>query len=142
MPVSEARVHAHGDRPPVTRLGQVTYLTGRADVGQHALVEHRGQPVVPEDVAGQHHHVPRLAAASTDSYRTAIAITVAVMLAALTSTLLLAWRFTRSLTGPLDKALAARDPLLAQIKTNVYLRSLHSDQRWNELLKKIGLPTD
>ena len=57
--------------------------------------------------------VSRLAAASTDSYRTAIAITVAVMLAALTSTLLLAWRFTRSLTGPLDKALAVAERIVA-----------------------------
>ncbi|HEX5760494.1 MAG TPA: protein kinase [Thermoanaerobaculia bacterium] len=42
----------------------------------------------------------------------------------------------------LDKALAARDPSLALIKTYLFLRSLHTDPRWNALLKKIGLPTD
>ncbi|MDR6676769.1 methyl-accepting chemotaxis protein [Pseudomonas psychrotolerans] len=57
--------------------------------------------------------VQRLAADSTDSYRTAITITVAAMLAALAGTLLLAWRFTRSLTGPLDKALAVAERIAA-----------------------------
>jgi hypothetical protein len=42
----------------------------------------------------------------------------------------------------LDKALAAHDPLLAQIKTDVYMGSLHADPRWNALLAKIGLPPD
>ncbi|KTT04476.1 methyl-accepting chemotaxis protein [Pseudomonas rhizoryzae] len=57
--------------------------------------------------------VQRLAAASMDSYRTAIAITVVVMLAALAGTLLLAWRFTRSLTGPLAKALMVAERIAA-----------------------------
>ncbi|KUM42634.1 chemotaxis protein [Pseudomonas sp. EpS/L25] len=57
--------------------------------------------------------VSELTAASTDSYRTVIAITVAVMLAALAGTLLLAWRFTRSLTGPLAKALAVAERIAA-----------------------------
>jgi Tfp pilus assembly protein PilF len=42
----------------------------------------------------------------------------------------------------LDKALAARDPYLAQLKTDIYVTSLHSDPRWDALLRKIGLPTD
>jgi hypothetical protein len=42
----------------------------------------------------------------------------------------------------LHKALAARDPALAEVKTEVYLRSLRSDPRWNALLEKIGLPPD
>jgi len=53
--------------------------------------------------------VVHLTEASASSYRTAIWITVAVMLAALAGTLLLAWRFTRSLTGPLAKALAVAE---------------------------------
>ncbi|WP_295514486.1 methyl-accepting chemotaxis protein [uncultured Pseudomonas sp.] len=57
--------------------------------------------------------VTRLSAASMDSYRTAITITVAVMLAALAGTLLLAWRFTRSLTGPLERALAVAERIAA-----------------------------
>jgi eukaryotic-like serine/threonine-protein kinase len=43
----------------------------------------------------------------------------------------------------LDKALAARDPGLPELMaTGNYMKPLHSDPRWNELLKKIGLPTD
>jgi tetratricopeptide (TPR) repeat protein len=38
----------------------------------------------------------------------------------------------------LDKALAARDPYLAQIKTVVLLKSLHADPRWGAFLKKMG----
>lgn len=57
--------------------------------------------------------VTRLAAASMASYHNAIAITVAVMVAALAGTLLLAWRFTRSLTGPLEKALAVAERIAA-----------------------------
>jgi serine/threonine-protein kinase len=41
----------------------------------------------------------------------------------------------------LDKALTARDPSLSWIKLDAYLQPLHSDPRWNSLLKKIGLPT-
>jgi serine/threonine protein kinase/Tfp pilus assembly protein PilF len=41
----------------------------------------------------------------------------------------------------LDKALAARDPSLSWIKFDAYLLTLHTDPRWNALLKKIGLPT-
>nr|WP_145008291.1 methyl-accepting chemotaxis protein [Pseudomonas psychrotolerans] len=69
--------------------------------------------------------VVRLAAASTDSYRTAIAITVAAMLAALAGTLLLAWRFTRSLTGPLAKALAVAE----RIASNDLSRPVEQDGR-------------
>ena len=42
----------------------------------------------------------------------------------------------------LEKALAARDPYMASLKSDLYLTSLHADPRWNALLKKIGLPTD
>lgn len=42
----------------------------------------------------------------------------------------------------LDKALAARDPLLARVKGELGLRSLRTDPRWNVLLRKVGLPTD
>jgi TolB-like protein/Tfp pilus assembly protein PilF len=42
----------------------------------------------------------------------------------------------------LEKAYAVRDPQLAGLKVNVRLRSLHTDPRWNALLKRIGLPTD
>jgi methyl-accepting chemotaxis protein len=69
--------------------------------------------------------VTRLAAASMATYRTTIAITVAVMLAALAGTLLLAWRFTRSLTGPLEKALAVAE----RIATNDLSRSVEQDGR-------------
>ena len=41
----------------------------------------------------------------------------------------------------LNKAVARRDPILAQIRLDVYVNSLHKDPRWNELLRKIGLPT-
>ena len=57
--------------------------------------------------------VTRLAAASMASYHNTIAITLAVMMAALAGTLLLAWRFTRSLTGPLEKALAVAERIAA-----------------------------
>ena len=54
-----------------------------------------------------------------------------------------AWRGEADLAFAwLDRALAARDPLLSQLKTDIYLRSLHADPRWNALLKKIGLPTE
>ena len=69
--------------------------------------------------------VTRLAAASIATYRTTIAITVAVMLAALAGTLLLAWRFTRSLTGPLEKALAVAE----RIAANDLSRSVEQDGR-------------
>jgi len=42
----------------------------------------------------------------------------------------------------LDKALAARDPVLSGIKLDAYLQTLHADPRWKAVLKKIGLPTD
>ena len=42
----------------------------------------------------------------------------------------------------LDKALDAHDPNLSSLKYSADLKSLHSDPRWNALLKKIGLPTD
>ena len=69
--------------------------------------------------------VTRLAEASMATYRTTIAITVAVMLAALAGTLLLAWRFTRSLTGPLEKALAVAE----RIAANDLSRSVEQDGR-------------
>jgi len=54
-----------------------------------------------------------------------------------------AWRGeTDAAFAWLDKALAARDPSLAQINADIYLKSLRADPRWNALLKKIGLPTD
>src|SRR5262249_33492631 len=54
-----------------------------------------------------------------------------------------AWRGeTDAAFAWLDKALAAHDPLLAQIKTDVYMGSLHADPRWNALLARIGLPPD
>ncbi len=53
-----------------------------------------------------------------------------------------AWRGdTDAAFAWLDRALAARDPTLASIKADYLLRPLHTDPRWNELLKKIGLPT-
>ena len=42
----------------------------------------------------------------------------------------------------LDKAYAARDPVLCNLKTDPYMSSLYTDPRWNMLLKKVGLPTD
>ena len=42
----------------------------------------------------------------------------------------------------LERAVAARDPLVASIKAEPLLRPLHDDPRWNALLKRIGLPTD
>jgi TolB-like protein/Tfp pilus assembly protein PilF len=42
----------------------------------------------------------------------------------------------------LDRAVARRDPLLSQIKFDPLMIPLHSDPRWNALMKKIGLPTD
>ena len=54
-----------------------------------------------------------------------------------------AWRGEKEQAfGWLQKSLAAHDPALAQIKTDVLMESLHEDPRWNALLKKIGLPTD
>jgi len=54
-----------------------------------------------------------------------------------------AWRGEKDLAfGWLEKSLAAHDPALAQIKAETMMVSLHADPRWNELLKKIGLPTD
>ena len=54
-----------------------------------------------------------------------------------------AWRCeTDAAFAWLDKAMAARYPGMAQIKINVYLRSLYAGPRWNPLLKKVGLPTD
>jgi serine/threonine-protein kinase len=41
-----------------------------------------------------------------------------------------------------EKAYAVRDPGMAGLKVTGYLRSLHTDPRWNVLLKKIGLSTD
>jgi TolB-like protein/Tfp pilus assembly protein PilF len=41
----------------------------------------------------------------------------------------------------LDKALSIRDPLLGQLKAELFLSPLHADPRWNELLKRVGLPT-
>ena len=42
----------------------------------------------------------------------------------------------------LDKAFAARDPLLAALRGQLAFRSLRTDPRWNILLRKVGLPTD
>ena len=42
----------------------------------------------------------------------------------------------------LEKSFARRDPGLSGLNGDVVLNSLHSDPRWNALLKKIGLPTD
>jgi tetratricopeptide (TPR) repeat protein len=54
-----------------------------------------------------------------------------------------AWRGeTTAAFAWLDKALAARDPYMASLKTDLYLASLHGDPRWRTLLKAIGLPTD
>jgi serine/threonine protein kinase/TolB-like protein len=54
-----------------------------------------------------------------------------------------AWRGeTDAAFAWLNKAVAARDPGIASIKLEYFLRSLHADPRWNALLKKIGLPTD
>jgi len=54
-----------------------------------------------------------------------------------------AWRGEKDQAfGWLQKSLAAHDPALAQIKTDNLIASLHTDPRWNALLKKIGLPTD
>ena len=54
-----------------------------------------------------------------------------------------AWRGeTDAAFAWLDKALAVRGPSLAQLKMFPNMNSLHADPRWNELLKKIGLPTD
>jgi tetratricopeptide (TPR) repeat protein len=41
----------------------------------------------------------------------------------------------------LDRAVAARDPALAELNTDLYLRPLRNDPRWSELLRKVGLPT-
>jgi tetratricopeptide (TPR) repeat protein len=42
----------------------------------------------------------------------------------------------------LDRAVAARDPIVSSIRNEPLLRSLHADPRWKALLKKIGLPND
>ena len=42
----------------------------------------------------------------------------------------------------LERAVAARDPAMAELNTDLYLRSLRSDARWNELLRKVGLPAE
>jgi TolB-like protein/Tfp pilus assembly protein PilF len=42
----------------------------------------------------------------------------------------------------LDKACSARDPGVAWIKVDSFLRSLHGDPRWIELLHKTGLADD
>ena len=40
----------------------------------------------------------------------------------------------------LDKAVVARDPRMTDVQFFTYLQPLHSDPRWNVLLKKIGFP--
>ena len=40
----------------------------------------------------------------------------------------------------LDRALAIRDPLMTQLKAEMFLTPLHADPRWNALLRRIGLP--
>jgi tetratricopeptide (TPR) repeat protein len=42
----------------------------------------------------------------------------------------------------LDKAYEVHDPLLHSIKTDVYLRPLHTDPRWTALLEAIGVPVN
>ena len=42
----------------------------------------------------------------------------------------------------LDRAYEARDPDLAYLKPDWFLRPLHADPRWASLLKKVGLPTE
>jgi tetratricopeptide (TPR) repeat protein len=42
----------------------------------------------------------------------------------------------------LERAFAVRDPVLHTVRTDVYLRPLHADPRWNALLDRIGLPSD
>ena len=54
--VAEAGVDAHRDRPAVAGAAQLADHPGRADVGQHAVLEHDGERVVAEHVGGQHHH--------------------------------------------------------------------------------------
>ena len=54
--VAEAGVHAHGDRAGVARAVQLVDHAGRADVRQHAVLEHDRERVVAQDVGGQHHH--------------------------------------------------------------------------------------
>ncbi|MHC5066900.1 MAG: tetratricopeptide repeat protein, partial [Planctomycetota bacterium] len=54
-----------------------------------------------------------------------------------------AWRDETDMAfGWLDKSLAARDPSLSVLKTDLFLTPLHADPSWNTLLEKIGLPTD
>ena len=42
----------------------------------------------------------------------------------------------------LEHALAVRDPGISSIVASPYLRSLHSDARWQPLLQKIGIPEE
>jgi tetratricopeptide (TPR) repeat protein len=42
----------------------------------------------------------------------------------------------------LDQAVAVRDPAMAEIESDIYLRPLRGDPRWDELLRKVGLPRE
>jgi serine/threonine-protein kinase len=42
----------------------------------------------------------------------------------------------------LERAYAQPDPVLGIMKTTPFLRKLHDDPRWAELLKKMNLPAD
>jgi TolB-like protein/tetratricopeptide (TPR) repeat protein len=54
-----------------------------------------------------------------------------------------AWRGdTDAAFAWLDKALSIRDPLMTQLKAELFLSPLHADARWNALLQRTGLPTD
>ena len=57
--------------------------------------------------------ISRLTQAATTSYQHSLWVTMAVMTLAFSATLLLAWRFTRSLTGPLNRALLAAERIAA-----------------------------
>jgi len=40
----------------------------------------------------------------------------------------------------LDKARSIREPLMTQLKADLFLSPLHTDPRWNEILTQVGLP--
>jgi serine/threonine-protein kinase len=119
------RGHAEKARASLTRFSELAGLGGHGRLSADAMVEH---------TAGNGQASKRAAEEFEERFGAGDPMVSAEIRA---------WRGEPDAAFAwLDKAVAARDPLLTTIRYNPMLRSLHPDPRWNMILEKIGLPAD